>query len=168
MGRPAGLWVGRDERRAALNGAIPARAFAAQPPLRAHPEAIHSGRPYRPEWEEELLDLGRVYAYLARGRWFRYNNHGTVRLGTHLYYVDYRYDRQMVEITFDPAQVAFVCQPASSTAPITVPARGLAKPDLMGELAALLALPAYQLALPWAPDARRRLELARCLTGTGS
>ncbi len=86
----------------------------------------------------------------------------------YLYYIDYRYDRQMVEITFDPAQMAFVCQPAGSAEPILVPARGLTKTDLQGELAALLALPAYQLALPWAPDARRRLELARCLTGTGS
>jgi hypothetical protein len=45
--------------------------LAGQAPLQAYPEAAHSGRYYRPEWEAELLDLNRVYRYLATGRWFR-------------------------------------------------------------------------------------------------
>jgi hypothetical protein len=35
------------------------------------PEDLHSGRFYRPEWEAEMLDLARVFAYLADCRWFR-------------------------------------------------------------------------------------------------
>ncbi len=162
----AALWQGLDERRAILNTALPARALAGQPPLGAHPEAVYSGRPYRPEWEEQLLDLDRVYAYLARGRWFRYNNHGSIQLGAVSYYVDYHYDRQLMEITFDPAEVVFVCQPASGDTTIRVPARGLTKAELMGDLAALLELPAYQLALPGFTDDEPRLELVRCLMGT--
>jgi hypothetical protein len=54
------LWTGLDERRDVLNHALPARALVNRPPLVAYPAAVCSGRPDRPEWEEELLDLGRV------------------------------------------------------------------------------------------------------------
>src|SRR3989440_12199793 len=80
------------------------------------------------------IGMRRVYQYLAQGRWFRYNNHGCVRLGTYDYYLDYHYDKQTMEITFDASQVAFVCQPEVSMPPIVVAARGLTKSDLMGDL----------------------------------
>jgi hypothetical protein len=38
---------------------------------RAYPQALHSGRAYRPEWEEELVALEQVWSYLAQGQWFR-------------------------------------------------------------------------------------------------
>ena len=50
---------------------IPSSAFLGRAPLQAYPEASHSGRYYRPEWEAEMLDLARVFAYLAQCRWFR-------------------------------------------------------------------------------------------------
>jgi transposase InsO family protein len=68
---PAALWAGLDERRQVLNRHLPSRALAHQAPLEAYPHAIHSGRSYRPEWEEELLSLEKVCSYLAQGRWFR-------------------------------------------------------------------------------------------------
>jgi hypothetical protein len=37
---------------------------------------------------------------------------------------------------------------------------------LMGDLAQMLALPAYQLALPFTPEAWRQLELVRWMTDT--
>ncbi len=83
------LWVGLDERRAVLNQFLPIRVLHHQAPLEAYPEAVFSERPYRPEWEEQLLELDRVYQYLAQGRWFRYSNHGCVRLGTYDYYLYY-------------------------------------------------------------------------------
>jgi hypothetical protein len=54
-----------------LNQHIPSSVFQGQAPLQACPEAAHSGRFYRPEWEAEMLDLARVFAYLAACRWFR-------------------------------------------------------------------------------------------------
>ena len=162
------LWAGLDERRAVLNQYVPIRALHHQSPLEAFPEAIFSAHSYRPEWEEELLDLDRVYQYLAQGRWFRYNNHGSVRLGTYNYYLDYHYDKQTMEITFDPSRVAFVCQPEETQSPIVVPAQGLAKVDLMGDLGMLLQLPVYQLALPFFPEDQRRLALVHCLSGIAS
>ena len=44
--------------------------------------------------------------------------------------------------------------------------KGLTKSDLMGELAHLLALPVYQLALPITQGAWRQLEYTHTLTGT--
>ena len=60
-----------DERLDFLNLRFPCHPLDGQPPLVAHPEARHSERPYRPEWEAEMLDLQQVYNYLAKGRWFR-------------------------------------------------------------------------------------------------
>lgn len=162
------LWAELDKRRAVLNQFLPIRVLNRQAPLSAYPEAVFSGRPYRPEWEETIFDLQRVYRYLAQGRWFRYNNHGSVRLGTYNYYLDYHYDKQTMEITFDASQVAFVCQPEASKPPIVVPAQGLTKADLMGDLALLLQLPAYQLTLPFSPEDQRRLALVEFLSGTAS
>jgi hypothetical protein len=44
-----------------LNSRFPSRSLDGQPPLVAHPEARHSGHPYRPEWEDDMLDMQRVY-----------------------------------------------------------------------------------------------------------
>jgi transposase len=66
-----------------LNQEYPTRALNGQPPLRAFPQANHSSRSYRPEWEENTLDLQRVYDYLQTGRWFRQTSSvGTFSLGT--------------------------------------------------------------------------------------
>ncbi len=65
------LWAALDERQGVLNHHLPSRMLAHQAPLEAYPQAKHSGRLYRPEWEEELLALEKVCSYLAQGRWFR-------------------------------------------------------------------------------------------------
>lgn len=67
----AALWAGLDARRAMLNQHIPSSVFQGHAPLQAYPQAGHSGRFYRPEWEADMLDLARVFAYLATCRWFR-------------------------------------------------------------------------------------------------
>ncbi len=55
------LWVGLDARRAMLNQHITSWVLQGHAPLQAYPEAAHSGRFYRPEWEAEMLDLARVF-----------------------------------------------------------------------------------------------------------
>ena len=79
---------GLDERREFLNSRYPSSALGGRPPLVAFPEARHSGRPYRLEWEEELLDMQRVADYLANGRWYRrVSSQGQVAVGGHLYHL---------------------------------------------------------------------------------
>jgi hypothetical protein len=59
------LWAGLDARRAMLNQRIPSGVLQGLASLQAYPQAAHSGRCYRPEWEAERLDPARVFAYLA-------------------------------------------------------------------------------------------------------
>ena len=76
------LWAGLDARRTMLNEHIPCRMLAGRAPLQAYPQAAHTGRFYRPEWEAELLDLNRVYRYLGTCRFFRrVAQNGSVALG---------------------------------------------------------------------------------------
>ena len=155
------------ERRDFLNRYFPSRSLAGQPPLVAYPEAQHSGRPYRLEWEQDMLDLQRVYDYLAQGRWFRQaSSQGQFSLGARRYSVGKSLNDQTLEITFALQDRELVCLSEDGKQQIRLAVRGLTKSELMGELSPLLAFPAYQLALPFAPSAWREIMLCNCLTGT--
>ena len=144
------LWNGLDERRKVLNTILPMKALDRLAPLQAYPQARHSGRDYRPEWEGEILEVERVYKYLAQGKWFRQiHNQGGVMLGGHTYYVSYKHANQPVEINFDGEQGEFVFQPARSETKFRVKPKGLTKMELMGELGQFERLPIYQLSLPF-------------------
>jgi hypothetical protein len=161
------LWAGLDERRQALNHHLPSRVLNDKPPLEAYPGAIHSGRSYRPEWEKELLSLEKVCSYLAQGRWFRsIRTNGFFSLGGYQYCLGKPFAQRSVAIRFDPDGMALSCQPEGSEETIRLPVQGVSKADLMGELAALQALPIHQLALPFSLAAWRQLEYAHHLTGT--
>src|SRR5947199_2563671 len=162
----AALWAGLDERRQVLNHHLPSRALAHQTPLEAYPRAIHSERSYRPEWEEELLSLEKVCTYLAQGRWFRsVRSNGYFGLGSYQYYLGKHFARCGVAIRFDPDTTTLICQLEGSEETMRLPAQGITKAELMGELALLQALPIYQLALPFSLEAWRQLEYAHNLTG---
>jgi hypothetical protein len=75
-----------DQRLDFLNRDYLSRMLHARAPLTAFPTAHHSGRFYRVETEEALLDLQRVYAYLGQQRWFRrVSVAGQFTLGTYRY-----------------------------------------------------------------------------------
>ena len=149
-----------------LNLRFPSRSLGGQSPLVAYPEARHSGRPYRPEWEEAMLDMQRVYDYLAQGRWFRRtSSQGQFSLGTHRYGVGKNLSDQTLEITFDPQTCELKCLSKDGSQEIHLPAQGLTKADLIGELGPLIALPAYQLALPFSRSTWRQIMLCNDLTG---
>jgi len=73
-----------------------------------------------------------------------------------------------IELHFDPIQGCFIGQPEGSDTTITLAPQGLNKTQLMGELAGQLALPTYQLALPFTHETWRQLEYARTLAATTS
>jgi hypothetical protein len=155
----AALWAGLDARRTMLNQHIPSGVFQGQAPFQAYPEAVHSGRCSRPEWEAEVLDLARVFASLATCRWFRrIRANGRLDLGGDDDYLGTSLRNQMLDLHFDATQGCFLGQPAGSETILTCTPQGLAKTDLMGELGHLLALPAYQLALPFTQETWRQLE----------
>lgn len=161
------LWQKIDERRRVLNYRLPTRVLNGQSPLEAFPNAVWSGRSYRPEWEADLLSMQRVHRYLAEGRWFRrISTNGIINIGGHRYFVGNQYAGTEAEITFDPKSVAFICRPQGFENSITVEAKGLTKSDLMGDLAKLLELPVYQLALPFSVEDRQLLDLAMLVGDT--
>jgi hypothetical protein len=150
-----------------LNHRFPSRSLGGRPPLVACPEAQHSGRVYRLEWEQDMLDMQRVYDYLAKGRWFRHtSSQGQFSLGSQRYNAGKALAEQTLEITFDPQTCEFKCLSESGDQEIRLPAQGLTKTALMGELSPLLALPAYQLALPFSRSAWREMVMCNDLTGT--
>lgn len=160
------LWQELDRRRARLNQHWRMAVLDDQAPLQAYPTATFSGRAYRPEWEEELLSLDRLYTYLAQGRWIRHSSSGIIHLGGLYYYIGKHRPNQAFEITFEPSSVAFTMQPENGTESFAVPAKGLTKVDLMGDLELFLKLPCYQLAFPFTRQEHHQLSLAQLLTGT--
>jgi len=149
-----------------LNLRFPSRSLNGQPPLLACPQAQHSGRPYRLEWEEEMLDLQPVYEYLAQGRWFRRtSSQGQFSLGTARYNLGKPLSNQTLEITFDPQTAELLCLAQPETQALRLPAQGLSKAALIGELSPLLTLPAYQLALPFSRSTWRQIMLCNDLSG---
>ena len=79
-------------------------------------------------------------------------------LGGYQYYLGKHFAQRSVAIRFDPESMALICQPEGSEETIRLPAQGVTKAELIGELAALQALPIYQLALPFSLATWRQLE----------
>jgi hypothetical protein len=144
------LWQGLDDRREVLNTAYPSRSCGGQPPLTDIPAASHSGRHYRPEWEESMLDLDRVGAYLAGAYWIRQGApNGAIGLGGEKYCIGPAVAGQTVHVTFDPTAWQFVAHSVGTKQDTPFTPRGLSKLALMGDLAGFTRLPSYQLALPY-------------------
>jgi len=137
-----------------LNQDYPTQALLGQTPWSANLQARHSGRPYTPETEAQLLDLARIYTYLQPGRWFRrVTQCGTFSLGKAVYNVTTHYANHSVEITFDRATRILKCRPENSLVTMLLEIQGLTKAALMGDGATLPNYAPFQLTLPWAaPD----------------
>jgi transposase InsO family protein len=132
-----------DDRRQRYNSELPVRASDChgQPPLVAHPHAIHSGRPFQPALEWELFDLARVDAYLAALVWTRQvNAAGNVGFLGQQYSLGRAYIHQAVSLRFLPEKRCFHFTLANGTALPDRPARGLNQEDLIGFLPIELAL----------------------------
>jgi transposase len=155
------LYLTLRHRRDFLNYDLPCASLDDQPPLQAHPEAAHSHRPYRPECEAELLDLSRVYTYLAQGRWFRLvSKDGTFSLGGHVYYIGAKWARQQVELIFDADEQQLCCHDeAGQLIEKELPIQGISVEALMGQLSAFTSLPVFQLALPFDWESQRVTRL---------
>lgn len=159
------LFLALCQRQDFLNTRLPCATLGEVPPLVAHPEACSPRRLYRPEWETELLDLSRVYAYLAQGRWFRLvSSVGTVSLGSQIYVLGRSpWARQQVEITFDASDQQVIFHAEDGETAKRLPLKGLSVETLMGEMGPLVNLPAFQLALPFSWDEWRAVRLCDTL-----
>lgn len=133
-----------------LNYDLPCASLDDQPPLLAFPQAVHSGRPYRPEREAELLDLNRVWAYLASGRWFRLSSQVfTFCLGREVYYLGRPWQHTQLDITFDPTSLCLLCRDMAGNLIAQPPIKAISVANLMGDVLPYSRLPFFQLALPF-------------------
>jgi len=138
------------QRRDFLNSELPCATLANVPPLVAFPHAAHSGRDYRPEWERDVLDLDRVWAYLTHGRWFRKTSNAyTFCLGGQVYYIGKPWQYVQLEIIFDPIDHHMVCFDDAGDLVARCPIQGITRDTLMGAMASCINLPVFQLALPF-------------------
>ena len=115
-----------------------------------------------------MLDLKRVYDYLAQQRWFRHvSSVGQFTLGGHRYNLSNVWGAQTVEVTFDPAtqELCFLAEDGQRRQRHT--AQGLSKGNLMGELD-LDQFPNYQYAFPWFAEACRNNLLHSELTASAA
>ena len=73
-----------------------------------------------------MLEVERVYAYLARYRWFRrVRANGRLDIGGYGYYLGTSWGNRMLELRFDPEQQCFVGQPEGSETSIMIVPRSV-------------------------------------------
>lgn len=150
-----------------LNHDFPSSALGGKAPLQAFAQAKHSGRTYQVNTEETLMDMNRVYNYLAKGKWFRMaSTQGQVSLGAQRYNAGMKFKKTTLEITFDPQTLQFVALSEDATQTIFFEPVNLAKQYLIGDLRLRNALPAHQLLLPFTPDAIRQTHMDQPIPGT--
>jgi hypothetical protein len=154
------LYLALRQRRDFLNHHLPCASLDGQPPLQAFPQTLYSGRSYRPEWEADLLDLNRVWSYLAHGRWFRQSSKvATFSLGGQVYSIGQPWQSQQIEITFDASDQHLLCFNDVGEPVRRLPIKGITKEALMGDLAPYVNLPMFQLHLPFEWEDFRVLRL---------
>lgn len=133
-----------------LNQEYPTSALNERPPLQAFPQASHSGRVYQLRSEEQMLNLQRIYDYLASARWFRkVSSVGTFSLGGFVYSATSRFAEQTLEISFDHETRKLVCLPEKCEKTFHLNIQGLTKSSLMGKVTNLSGYIDYQLPLPF-------------------
>jgi hypothetical protein len=154
------LYAALEQRRTFLNYNLPCRSLANRPPLVAYPDASLAENLYQLDAEAEMIDLDRVFRYLAQGRWFRrISQSGTLSLGRQIYYLGPRWKHQQTEITFDAdlQQLQFTNEAGDLIA--SAPVKGISKESLMGDITDLSLLPVFQMALPFAWEHQRDARL---------
>lgn len=151
------LWQALEQRKVFLNEYLPCASLEEKPPLQANPQARIPRRTYRPEWESDLLDLRRVYDFLAQGQWYRkVSAVGTISIGRHIYHMGYDWRPDgYAELILDSSTREFICRTPSGKEK-RLPTTWLTKPGLMGELFQFQRIP-FQFALPFSPNDWRAL-----------
>jgi transposase len=145
------LYDALQDRRDFLNNHLPCSSLNQLPPLVAYPQAKHSDRFYRPEYEADILNLQPVYEYLAQGRWFRrVASNGIISLGGYVYYVGATWRRQQVEIRFDTQKQEFLCLDEAGNLIKQFPWKKDLREHLIGDSLPICNLPSFQLHLPLA------------------
>lgn len=144
------LFEETQKRRYALNELIPSSACTNMPPLKKHPKANHSGRFYHPHQEFDLLNLNKIYDFLAKGKWFRrVAGNRTITIGGQYYYLPKTKPKEQLLITFCKKKYELLFQNDKELLIASIPIKGISKERIMGDLDCLAKFPSLQLELPF-------------------
>lgn len=138
------------QRRKFLNEEFPCSSLGKQSPYQAFPQARHSGRFYHPSLEADLIDLQRIYAFLAKGKWYRIvSRQGSVTLGGEVYYLKGTQQRTQVRIEFDAKTLMLSFHDDKERLLQQLPIKGINKKALMGQVFWKMSNIQLELPLNW-------------------
>lgn len=123
------------QRRKVLNQTYPCSSLDNRAPFQAFPGAKHSGRFYHLQLEKQMMDLDRVYAYLAKGQWFRWTSRSSqkISLGGYKYHVPQVKPGTQIRITFDADNRQLLFHDDKELVLARNPIKGISKLKLMGD-----------------------------------
>ena len=116
---------------------------------------------YHPQKEAELIDMTRVYDYLANCKWYRkVATNKIISLAGQTYYIPLAQPNEQLEITFCSKCQYLLFQNDKEQLIAIQPIKGMDKRYLMGEMAAIFTMPALQLPIPfeWQDEVSMTLE----------
>lgn len=104
------------------------------PALITHPKVKHNKRVYTVDTEQELMELKRIYKYLAKCKWYRIiSKVKTFSLGKNVYYLKQAKAESQIEIRFCNRTQKMICQDANEQIISKMPLKGITIEKLMGE-----------------------------------
>lgn len=137
-------------RRFFLNNLLPSTSCNNQAPLKACPQAIHSGKFYNPIHEQKILRMDRIYNYLAKCTWFRrVASNKTISLGGQVYYLAGAKAKEQLEITFCSICKHLMFHNDKELLVAMLPIKNISTNYLMGNLGNLNQIPGLQLPIPF-------------------
>ena len=137
-----------DKRRHRLNNNIACDTIN-MPPLVAFPSAIKSNKYFNPLTEHKMIDLQKVYLFLAQQEWFRkVSSAKTVSLAGQVYYLADAIANEQVRIKFDISSQSLFFHNVNERI-IKVPIKGISIEKLMGCPIAKALCPNAQLVIPF-------------------
>lgn len=121
-------------RRKRLNEKYPSKSLGKKAPLQVFPQAKHSGQSYAIKQEENLLDLDRIHAFLAKGKWHRIvgTSSHTASLGGQTYYVKKMPTNRNVTITFCDQSRLLIFHDVNEQVLRKLPIKGISIDSLLG------------------------------------
>lgn len=127
------LFQACQQRRRVLNEKMPNRSLGKKAPLQVYPQARQSKRPYCLEAEEDLIDLKRIYRYLAKCSWYRrVTRTKTISLGGQIYYVKGATPYTQLQITFCNRAKKLVFRDVNELIIAKIPLKKLSVKDVIG------------------------------------
>lgn len=139
-----------NKRRKLLNEILPCSTIGGIAPLKAFPKARYSARPYSPQLEQQMINLDKVYQFLAKGKWIRKaGKTKTVHLGGQWYYLKKAKMHSLIHIEFDEEKKLLVFRDVNEQLVDRQPIKGISIKVLMGESFFEATLPHFQLKIPF-------------------